>query len=81
MRTLGRVRPAATCKAKIQRILKKTSVELYGMNGITRKCCIDLSKEFLDAAVGRRGNLGRHEILYELPHVNILMKLQMYMVQ
>ena len=42
------------------------------MNGKTRECRTYLSKEFLDAAVSRRGNLGPHEILYEVPHVNIL---------
>ena len=41
------------------------------MNGKIGECWIDLSKEFLDAAVGRRGYLGPHEILYELLHVDI----------
>ena len=42
------------------------------MNGTTRECSTDFNKESLDAAVGRRGNLGPHGILYELPHVDIL---------
>ena len=32
----------------------------------------DLSKEFLDASVGQRGNLSLHEVLYKLLHVDIL---------
>ena len=41
------------------------------MNGKTKECRTDLSKEFLDAAVGQRSNLGPHKILYELLHVDI----------
>ena len=41
------------------------------MKGKIGEWRIDLSKELLDAAVGRRGNLGPHEILYELSHVDI----------
>ena len=48
------------------------------MNGITRECRTDLRKEFLDAAVGRRGNLGPLKILYELTHVDILNKKMIY---
>ena len=42
------------------------------MNRITRECRTDLSKEFMDAAVSWRGNLGPHEVLYELPYIDIL---------
>ena len=42
------------------------------MNRKTIECRTNLSKEFLDAAVSWRGNLGPHEILYKLFHVNIL---------
>ena len=33
-----------------------------------------LGKEFLDAAIGRRGDIGAHEILYKISHVHILNK-------
>ena len=42
------------------------------MNWKTRECRTDLSKEFLDAAVSWTGNLGPHEILCEVDHVDIL---------
>ena len=42
------------------------------MSGKTKECCTNLSMKVLDAAVSWRGNLGLHEILYELPHVDIL---------
>ena len=46
------------------------------MNGKTKECRTDISKEFLDVAVGRKGNLSSHEILYELPHVDILNQIE-----
>ena len=51
---------------------KTTIVEIEWMNGKTRECRTNLSKEFLDVAVSRKGNLGMHEILYEVKHVDIL---------
>ena len=38
----------------------------------TTKCHTHIGKELLDAAVGRRGNLGPQKILYEFLHVHIL---------
>jgi hypothetical protein len=51
---------------------EKIAMETHRMNGKKQKHDTHLGKEFLDVAVGRRGTLGAHEILYELPHVHIL---------